>query len=140
GVVQTAGPLGPCGNAVVIQHPNGITTGYCHMSRFANGIKAGDKIGTHQLVGYVGATGRATGPHLHFFAKKDGKVFDAQTLLVTQERVLPGVDRAAFLQAKTDLDHRLDAIALPEPPAEKPKSSPPPTPSSSASAGPAPSS
>jgi hypothetical protein len=115
------GPLGPCGNAVEISHPNGITTGYCHMSRFVPSLKRGDKVGTHQLIGYVGATGRASGPHLHFFAKKNGVFFDAQTLLVEGERTVPGPDRAAFIAAKADLDKRLDAIPLPEPPPEKPQ-------------------
>ncbi len=118
GVVESAGPLGPCGNAVVIQHANGIETGYCHMSRFVSGIKAGDHVGTHQLIGYVGQTGRATGPHLHFFAKKNGVFFDAMTLHLDGDRPVPGPDRAAFLAAKADLDRRLDAIPLPDPPPE----------------------
>ncbi len=116
GVIESAGNLGPCGNAVVIEHSGGITTGYCHMSRFAAGIKAGDKVGTRQLIGYVGATGRATGPHLHFFAKKNGVFFDAMTLHLDGDRPVPAVDRGAFLAAKAELDRRLDAIPLPEPP------------------------
>jgi murein DD-endopeptidase MepM/ murein hydrolase activator NlpD len=136
GTVLTAGPLGPCGNAVQIQHSNGIITGYCHMSRFA-GLKAGDKVGTHQLVGYVGATGRATGPHLHFFAKKDGKFFDAETLHLDGDRAVPSVDRGAFLAAKADLDRRLDAIPLPEPPPEPAEPAPVASASGSASAEPA---
>jgi murein DD-endopeptidase MepM/ murein hydrolase activator NlpD len=120
GVVESAGPLGPCGNAVVINHPGGITTGYCHMSRFGN-VKAGDHVGTHQLVGYVGKTGRATGPHLHFFAKKGGVFFDAMTLHLDGDRPVPVVDRGAFLAAKAELDKRLDAIALPDPPPEPEK-------------------
>ena len=135
GVDLTIGPLGPCGNAVQIDHPNGVTTGYCHMSRFAPGLKAGDHVGTHHLIGYAGATGRATGPHLHFFAKKDGKFFNAQTLDLDGEHTLPGVDRAAFLAAKSELDKRLEAIALPEPPPEAPKPEAPPAGSGSA-AGP----
>jgi murein DD-endopeptidase MepM/ murein hydrolase activator NlpD len=118
GVVESAGPLGPCGNAVVIQHSNGIETGYCHMSRFAGGIKAGDHVGTHQTIGYVGQTGRATGPHLHFFAKKNGVFFDALTLHLDGDRPVPVTDRAAFLATKAELDRRLDAIPLPEPPPE----------------------
>jgi hypothetical protein len=116
GTVESIGPLGPCGNAVVLQHAGGIETGYCHMSRFAPGVKAGDKVGTHQLVGYVGATGRATGPHLHFFVKKNGQFVDSRTLHLDGDRPVPAVDRTAFLAAKADLDRRLDAIALPEPP------------------------
>ena len=121
GVVESVGPAGPAGNLVMITHPNGVSTGYAHLSRFAPGIKHGDPIGVHQLVGYVGSTGRSTGPHLHFIAKKDGKFFDAETLQLDGERVLPAVDRAAFLAAKADLDKRLDAIPLPEPPPERPK-------------------
>jgi murein DD-endopeptidase MepM/ murein hydrolase activator NlpD len=136
GVVETAGPLGPCGNAVQILHANGVTTGYCHMSRFAAGLKAGDRVGTRQLIGYVGATGRATGPHLHFFAKRDGKFFDAQTLDLDGEHPVATEDRGAFLAAKAELDRRLDAIAQPEPPPEAPKAPPAPpeaaTPTSSA--------
>lgn len=120
GVVESVGPAGPSGNLVTITHPNGVTTGYAHLSRFAPGIKVGDRIGTHQLVGYVGSTGRSTGPHLHFSAKRDGKFFDPETLQLDGERVMPGVDRAAFSAAKEALDKRLDAIPLPEPPPEPP--------------------
>lgn len=121
GVVAFVGMAGPSGNLVTLSHANGIETGYAHMSRFAPGIKVGDKVGTHQLVGYIGSTGRSTGPHLHFTAKKDGKFFDAETLQLDGERVMPAADRPAFAAAKADLDKRLDAIPLPEPPPEKPK-------------------
>jgi len=121
GVVDSVGPSGPSGNLVTINHANGVTTGYAHLSKFAIGIKHGDKVGTHQLVGYVGTTGRSTGPHLHFSAKRDGKFFDAETLQLDGERVLPTADRAAFLALKAELDKRLEAIPLPEPPPEKPK-------------------
>jgi murein DD-endopeptidase MepM/ murein hydrolase activator NlpD len=120
GTVSSVGPLGPCGNAVVIDHAGGITTGYCHMSKLGP-IKAGEHVGTHQLIGYVGQTGRATGPHLHFFAKKNGVFFDAQTLHLDGDRPVPSIDRAAFLAAKAELDRRLDAIPLPEPPPEADK-------------------
>jgi murein DD-endopeptidase MepM/ murein hydrolase activator NlpD len=121
GQVAFVGVAGPSGNLVTIQHPNGIETGYAHLSRFAAGIKVGDKLGTHQLVGYVGSTGRSTGPHLHFSAKKDGKFIDAESLQLDGERVMPAADRPAFAAAKAELDKRLDAIPLPEPPPEKPK-------------------
>jgi murein DD-endopeptidase MepM/ murein hydrolase activator NlpD len=124
GTVSWVGPAGATGNFVSIDHPNGVTTGYAHLSKFAPGLKVGDKIGAHVLVGYVGSTGRSTGPHLHFSAKRDGKFFDAETLQLDGERVMPGPDRPAFLAAKADLDKRLDAIPLPEPPPEKPKEPP----------------
>lgn len=117
GTVQFVGNGGATGNFVSILHANGVETGYAHMSRFAPGIKIGDKVATKQLIGYVGTTGRSTGPHLHFSAKKNGQFFDAETLLaLDKERVLPPEDRAAFLELKTEMDKRLDAIPLPEPP------------------------
>lgn len=121
GVVIFVGPHGATGNWVGINHPNGVETGYAHLSRFAAGLKVGDKVGTHQLVGYAGSTGRSTAPHLHFSARKNGVFFDAETLQLDGERPVPVVDRPAFLAAKADLDRRLDAIPLPEPPPEQPK-------------------
>lgn len=118
GTVQFVGNGGPSGNLVTVLHGNGVETGYAHLSRFAPGIKIGDKVGTKQLVGYVGSTGRSTGPHLHFSAKKNGQFFDAETLLaIDKERVLPPEDRQAFMAFKAEVDKRLDAISLPEPPA-----------------------
>lgn len=131
GTVQFVGNGGPAGNLVTILHANGVETGYAHLSKFAPGIKIGDKVATKQLIGFVGSTGRSTGPHLHFSAKKNGQFFDAQTLLaIDKERVLPPEDRAAFAAFKAEMDKRLDAIPAPEPPA-------PPAPPPAASAAPA---
>lgn len=140
GVVDWVGPAGPSGNLVTIMHPNGVQTGYAHLSKYAPGIKVGMKLGVHQLVGYVGSTGRSTGPHLHFSAKKNGQFFDAETLVKKDdERVMPPMDRAAFLEVKAALDKRLDAIPLPEPPREPLRKATSPATSSSAGAGSAPS-
>jgi murein DD-endopeptidase MepM/ murein hydrolase activator NlpD len=133
GVVSFVGPHGATGNWVAINHPGGIETGYAHMSRFAPGLKVGDKVGTRQLVGYVGTTGRSTGPHLHFSARKNGVFFDAMTLHLDGDRPVPAGDRQAFLAAKSELDRRLEAIPLPEPPPDQPK----PSAAASASAEPA---
>lgn len=121
GTVQFVGNAGPSGNLVTIAHMNGVETGYAHLSKFAPGIKIGDKLSTMQLVGYVGSTGRSTGPHLHFSAKKDGKFFDAETLHLDSERIMAAEDRPGFLTRKAELDKLLDAIPLPEPPPEPPK-------------------
>ena len=66
GTVTTAGNGGPCGNMVEIQHGNGLDTVYCHLKGFAPGLHAGQKVEARDLLGYVGQTGRVTGPHLHF--------------------------------------------------------------------------
>ena len=63
------------GNYVEIKHKNGYKTGYGHLSKFPRGLRQGQKVKQKQTIGYVGATGRATGPHLHFnfYATVNGK-------------------------------------------------------------------
>lgn len=116
GKITNFGPAGPCGNMAQIDHPGGIQTGYCHMSKFATGLKLGSLVGTKQLIGYVGTTGRSTGPHLHFWAKKDGKFFDSETLRMNGTRAMPAEERDGFAARKAELDARLDALPMPEPP------------------------
>jgi murein DD-endopeptidase MepM/ murein hydrolase activator NlpD len=111
GVVSTAGDSGPCGNMVQIDHANGLTTAYCHLSRFAAGLHPGQHVEARQLVGYVGQSGRATGPHLHFAVKRGGTFIDPMGLKMDGVRVLPAADRDAFAQRKESLDTALDAIA-----------------------------
>ncbi len=74
GTVTSVGNDGPCGNKVEIAHPGGITSVYCHLSRFAAGLHVGQHVEGRQLIAYVGQTGRVTGPHLHFGIKKNGVV------------------------------------------------------------------
>jgi murein DD-endopeptidase MepM/ murein hydrolase activator NlpD len=116
GIIKFMGNGGPCGNLVKIEHPGGIETGYCHLSRFADEFKVGDKVTRLQTIGYVGSTGRSTGPHLHFFAKRNGEFIDPETLNLDGLRVLPASERDAFQQLRTRYDGELDAIALPAPP------------------------
>ncbi len=124
GTVSFVGVRGGFGNYVSIDHPGGIETGYAHMSRFAKGLKRGDKVGTRQLVGYVGTTGRSTGPHLHFSAKRNGKYFDSRELKMDSLQLLPVTERSVFLEQKQALDKALEALPMPEPPAPEPE--PPP--------------
>ncbi len=133
GVIAFVGPHGATGNWIAINHPGGIETGYAHLSKFAAGIKIGDKVGTHHLIGYVGTTGRSTGPHLHFSARKNGVFFDAMTLHMDGDRAMPGVDKAAWNAAKAELDKKLEGIPLAEPVAA-PKAKPAPAGSGSAGA------
>jgi murein DD-endopeptidase MepM/ murein hydrolase activator NlpD len=120
GTVALAGMHGASGNLVLIDHPGGIQTGYAHLLRFAPGIEQGAKVGTRQLIGYVGSTGRSTGPHLHFSARRDGRFFDPLALDLDALQLLPVEERSRFLEQKAALDRALEAIALPEPPAPEP--------------------
>lgn len=121
GTISFIGPAGPSGNLVKIEHPGGIETGYAHLSRFAEGLGVGAKVKRLQLVGYVGSTGRSTGPHLHFTAKRDGKFFDAETLNLDGMRVLSLEYRAEFEKVRLGYDKLLNAIPLPPPAKDLPE-------------------
>lgn len=114
GTVEIAGPHGPSGNLVTINHGGGIVTGYAHMSRFAPGLKPGDKVEGRQLIGYVGTTGRSTGPHLHFSLKRNGVFADPLSLKMDGERGLAPEDRGTFESLKQEMNALLDAIPMPE--------------------------
>jgi murein DD-endopeptidase MepM/ murein hydrolase activator NlpD len=118
GVITKLGVYGPNGNFIGIQHDHGYETGYSHLSRFEPGLKVGDKVGRMQVIGYVGSTGRSTGPHLHFSAKKDGVFIDAESLHLDALTILPPEDRAGFAQVRTQYEELLEAVPLPPPLAE----------------------
>ena len=73
GVVQHRKKMGPLGNVVYIKHGSNYTTVYAHLSRFASGLKPSTKVKKGQVIGYVGSTGRSTGPHLHYELRYKGK-------------------------------------------------------------------
>lgn len=76
GTVIYAGWKDGYGNYVQIRHPNNYVSGYGHLSRFAKGLKNGQKVKQGEIIGYVGATGLATGPHLDFSISKNGEKVD----------------------------------------------------------------
>lgn len=87
GVVTYRGWGGGGGNTLKIKHAGNLMTGYLHLSRFAKGIGVGTRVSQGQLIGYVGATGTATGPHLDYRIWKSGKPIDP--LKVPQEPAEP---------------------------------------------------
>lgn len=114
GVVKFAGYEGPGGNHVAIEHPGGYVSIYMHLSRFEEGLKVGDHVGRLQIIGYVGSTGRSTGPHLHFSVKKDDKFIDPESLNLDSLHVLPKDDRDRFSATRADYDKLIDVIPLPK--------------------------
>jgi murein DD-endopeptidase MepM/ murein hydrolase activator NlpD len=116
GNIEWIGDGGASGNLITIRHAGGITTGYAHLSRYAPHLAQGQSVETRQLIGYVGSTGRSTGPHLHFSAKKNGVFIDPMTLRLDGDKVLPKPERPAFEEERAALDKMLDAIPLPPAP------------------------
>jgi murein DD-endopeptidase MepM/ murein hydrolase activator NlpD len=76
GTVISAGWNDGYGNLVQIRHRNGLTTGYAHLSRIATGIRAGKSVDQNDTIGYVGQTGLATGPHLHYMMTENGRAIN----------------------------------------------------------------
>jgi murein DD-endopeptidase MepM/ murein hydrolase activator NlpD len=81
GVVVSAGWAGGGGNQVRLRHSGGIETYYLHLSRFARGVRAGARVSQGEVIGYVGATGMATGPHLHYEVRHGGVNLDPSGLI-----------------------------------------------------------
>ena len=104
GVVQKAGWCGGGGNCVKIKHNNTYQTVYAHMSKFARGIKPGIRVKQGQVIGYVGSTGKSTGPHLHYEVIVNGKKVNSQKLKLPSGKILKGSERKLFETKKIKLD------------------------------------
>jgi len=104
GVVKKAGWCGGGGNCVVIKHNSTYQTVYAHMSNFANGIRSGVRVKQGQTIGYVGSTGKSTGPHLHYEVIVNGKKINSQTLKLPSGKILKGKERKIFETTKIKLD------------------------------------
>jgi len=106
GTVEFAGVKGGYGNMIEIRHSGGITTLYGHMSGFASGVRRGTRVSQGQTIGYVGATGWATGPHLHYEFKVSGIHQDPLRVALPKAEPLPQKHLAAFQQsAKVQGEH-----------------------------------
>ena len=87
---------GGYGRYVVIKHNSEYSTGYAHMSGFARGVRAGARVKQGQVIGYVGSTGRSTGPHLHFEVIKNGKKVDPLKIQAATGNNLGGKELKRF--------------------------------------------
>ncbi|HWO88266.1 MAG TPA: M23 family metallopeptidase [Gemmatimonadales bacterium] len=110
GVVTVAGRSGGYGNLVEIRHANGQVTRYAHLSDFATGIHEGASVEQGQTIGYVGATGLATSPHLHYELRVNGRAVDPRRRFNTA----PGAPLPAHRRAGFEAE-RLRFIGLLEP-------------------------
>ena len=103
GVIKKAGWCGGGGNCIVIKHNSTYQTIYAHMSKFASGIRSGVRVKQGQTIGFVGSTGKSTGPHLHYEVVVNGKKVNSQKLKLPSGKVLKGEERKIFETKKIKL-------------------------------------
>lgn len=104
GRITSYGTNGSFGNYAKIEHANGYTTAYAHMSRFAKGLKRGSIVKQGQVIGYVGTTGRSTGPHLHYEVHINNKPVNAMSLKLPTGRKLTGEQFETFKAEMTRIE------------------------------------
>jgi hypothetical protein len=112
GTVSFAGPRGPNGNLVSVKHNNGFESHYAHLWKIAAGIKPGARVSQRQNIGFVGSTGRSTGPHLHFALKRNGKFLDPASQINGPGEMMPSSQLARFRASVQKLRAELEHIEL----------------------------
>jgi murein DD-endopeptidase MepM/ murein hydrolase activator NlpD len=107
GKVTVAGTQGGYGNVVMLQHAGPYSTVYAHLSRFAAGIKTGVQVAQGELIGYVGQTGWATGPHLHFEFRVNNDQRDPLTIALPNAQPISAADHAVYIERVAPLEAQL---------------------------------
>lgn len=111
GTVEFIGTQRGYGKTIILQHHGKYSTLYAHQSRFAKGLKKGAKVSQGDLIGYVGATGWATGPHLHYEFRISNKPVDPLSVDLPVARALEGPDRDAFNQIVAQYRDHIQLVA-----------------------------
>jgi murein DD-endopeptidase MepM/ murein hydrolase activator NlpD len=111
GTVDFAGVSNGYGNMVVLKHWSNYSTAYGHMSRFASGMRKGQKVHQGDVIGYVGATGWATGPHLHYEFRVGGNAIDPMAQKNLQQQPLTSGELSRFrTTAAVEMSHRFSLL------------------------------
>ena len=104
GIISRARWCGGGGNCIKIKHNSTYETVYAHLKSFARGIKKGKRVKQGQIIGYVGSTGKSTGPHLHYEVIENGKKINSQKLKLPSGKTLKSKERKIFEVIKIKLD------------------------------------
>lgn len=105
GIIEKRHRWGSFGNYIRIRHGDGFSTAYAHMKGFARGQSVGSRVRQGAVIGYVGTTGRSTGPHLHYEVHKNGGQVNPMKVRFPASKALDGIELAAFLEARQEIDH-----------------------------------
>ena len=112
GIVTRAKWCGGGGNCIKIKHNSTYQTIYAHMSKFAHGMRPGVRVKQGQIIGYVGSTGKSTGPHLHYEVIENGRKINSQTLKLPSGKILSGKNREKFEIARIKTDVLISEVIL----------------------------
>jgi murein DD-endopeptidase MepM/ murein hydrolase activator NlpD len=104
GVVEKAGRNGGYGNYIRIRHNGTYKTAYAHLSKFARGVRAGSRVRQGDIIGYVGTTGRSTGPHLHYEVLIENKQVNPMNVRMPAGRTLAGKELEQFQASRAEMD------------------------------------
>jgi murein DD-endopeptidase MepM/ murein hydrolase activator NlpD len=110
GTVTYAGRKGGYGKYVQIRHNGTFETAYAHMKGFGRGVRRGRRVRQGQIIGYVGSTGRSTGPHLHYEVRRGGRQVNPLRIKLPSGRKLAGAELKRFTRFRSQLDTRLAAV------------------------------
>lgn len=108
GRITYSARLGSYGNLIKIRHDDGYETRYAHLKSFRRGIRRGKYVKKGQTIGYVGSTGRSTGPHLHFELRKHGRAINPLRVVQVTTKKLKGKEKKAFVQLKNNYNQSIE--------------------------------
>ena len=110
GVVTFAGRSGQYGNHIEIEHQQPYSTSYSHLQRFVRGLRVGTTVRKGEVIGFVGSSGMATGPHLHFMLFENGVYVDPLTVKLPADEQISGARWKRFASLRSDLVARLASL------------------------------
>ena len=121
GVIVQIGRRGAYGRYVRIKHDSTYSTAYAHLSAFQKGLHVGSVIRKREIIGYVGSSGRATGPHLHYEVLKNGKQVNPLNTYIIPRRTLSGQELKNFIKAAKKVKPDYEYVSPPKAPAKSAK-------------------
>ena len=110
GIITFVGTQSGYGNVVMVDHQGRYSTVYGHLSRFAIGLRRGQRVAQGDIIAYVGKTGLATGPHLHYEFKIKGQQYDPLRVALPDAKPINAVQKAQFQTATTNMNERLNML------------------------------
>ena len=112
GTIAFRGNNGGYGKLIEIKHSEDYSTRYAHLSRYKKGLEVGDKVNQGEVIGYVGRTGRATGPHLHYEFRVNGMHTDPLTVKLPAAEPISDKEKDAFFKTAIEVMNKMDDYYL----------------------------